>query len=170
MPRSRWSNGSATRSITSMTATCPTAVPPVSFALLLNLVGVLGTNASEQVRTYLARYLPDASEIDPALDALIPYAIALHRDFVAPTLQRRAPEAVEVEALRALDASLAAIGDAADLAGISRTRSMKSARPSTARSVCATGSRHCTRHCSAPSKARAWGAFLHSMGSTTAGS
>jgi lysyl-tRNA synthetase class 1 len=97
----------------------PTAVPPVSFALLLNLVGVLGTNASEdQVRTYLARYLPDATEIDPALDALIPYAIALHRDFVAPTLQRRAPEAVEVEALRALDASLAAIGDAADLAGM----------------------------------------------------
>jgi lysyl-tRNA synthetase class 1 len=96
----------------------PATVPPVSFALLLNLVGVLGTNASEeQVRTYLARYLPDAAEVDAALDALIPYAIALHRDFVAPTLKRRAPEGVEVEALRALDASLAGIGGEADLAG-----------------------------------------------------
>jgi lysyl-tRNA synthetase class 1 len=60
---------------------------------------------------YLANYLPDASpDKHPALDALIGYALAYGRDFIAPTLKRRAPAGVEVEALRDLDAQLAALG------------------------------------------------------------
>jgi lysyl-tRNA synthetase, class I len=87
----------------------PAQLPPVSFGLLLNLVGVLGADATaDQVWTYLARYRPgtDAAS-NPELAPLIGHAIAFHRDFVAPTLQRRAPDEKEAAALAALDAELA---------------------------------------------------------------
>jgi len=81
---------------------------PVTFGLLLNLVGVMGDATKDQVWSYLKNYVPDASpEANPALDHLIGYALAYGRDFVAPTLKRRAPEGVEVAALRDLDATLA---------------------------------------------------------------
>ena len=44
---------------------------------------------------------------DPELDNLIGLAVNYARDFVAPTLKRRAPEAHEVDALKDLDAELA---------------------------------------------------------------
>ena len=88
----------------------PSATLPVTFGLLLNLVGVMGEASKEQVWGYLRNYVPDATpERDPELDRLIGYALAYARDFVAPTLKRRAPEGVEVEALRRLDADLAAL-------------------------------------------------------------
>jgi lysyl-tRNA synthetase class 1 len=87
----------------------PDQPPPVSFSLLLNLVGVLGSGATaEQVRGYLARYLPESGAEYPALDAMVPYAIAFVRD-IAEKPVRRAPQGVEVEALRRLDAELAAL-------------------------------------------------------------
>jgi lysyl-tRNA synthetase class 1 len=87
---------------------------PVTFGLLLNLVGVMGDASPEQVWGYLQNYVPGASaQTYPELDALIGHALAYHRDFVAPTLQRRAPEAHEAAALRKLDEELAALpGDA----------------------------------------------------------
>jgi len=87
----------------------PTETLPVTFGLLLNLVGVMGGDATKaQVWGYLGNYLPDADPADyPALDKLIDYALAYNRDFVAPTLHRRAPEGVEVAALQRLDAVLA---------------------------------------------------------------
>ena len=93
----------------------PADAPPVSFGLLLNLVGVLGGEASaDQVWAYLARYLPDATpERYPALDRLIGHALAYNRDHVAPTLHRRAPDAAEAAALRDLDAALAALPEGA---------------------------------------------------------
>ncbi len=89
--------------------------PPVSFGLLLNLAGVLGANATaDQVWAYLGNYVSGASAAThPALDALIGHALAYNRDYVAPTLNRRAPVGGEVAALAALDAALAAMGDAA---------------------------------------------------------
>jgi lysyl-tRNA synthetase class 1 len=88
----------------------PASVPPVTFGLLLNLVGVMGDATKEQVWGYLANYVPDATpESAPELDRMIGYALAYARDFVAPTLQRRAPEGVEVEALQRLDRELAAL-------------------------------------------------------------
>lgn len=89
----------------------PADAPPVSFGLLLNLVGVLGGEASgSQVWAYLARYLPDATpERYPALDRLIEHALAYNRDHVAPTLLRRAPDETEAAGLRDLDAALAAL-------------------------------------------------------------
>ena len=88
---------------------------PVTYGLLLNLVGVLGASATrEQVWSYLGNYVEDARpEAHPALDVLVTCALAYNRDFVAPTLQRRKPEAGEALALAALDEALASVsGDA----------------------------------------------------------
>ncbi len=88
----------------------PDEALPVTFGLLLNLVGVMGEATREQVWGYLGNYIPDADPARyPALDRLIGHALAYARDFVAPTLQRRAPEGVEVAALARLDAELAAL-------------------------------------------------------------
>jgi len=89
----------------------PAETLPVTFGLLLNLVGVMGGDATkDQVWGYLSNYVADATpETYPALDDLIGYALAYARDFVAPTLQRRPPDGVEVDALKRLDAELAAL-------------------------------------------------------------
>ncbi len=86
----------------------PADVPPVSFGLLLNLVGVMGEHATApQVWAYLTNYVPDASAAThPELANLITLALAYNRDFIAPTLKRRKPEGVEVAALQRLDAEL----------------------------------------------------------------
>ncbi|MBT2134213.1 lysine--tRNA ligase [Croceibacterium sp. LX-88] len=86
---------------------------PVSYALLLNLVGVLGAGAThEQVWSYLGNYIHDLNPAHhPELDALINRALAYNRDFIAPTLKRRAPEPNEAAALRALDEELARSGE-----------------------------------------------------------
>ena len=85
---------------------------PVTFGLLLNLVGVLGADANaDQVWSYLGNYVADATpEAHPALNAQVAAALAYNRDFIAPTLSRRAPTANEAAALRALDAQLAEAG------------------------------------------------------------
>jgi lysyl-tRNA synthetase, archaeal and spirochete len=82
---------------------------PVSYGLLLNLVGVLGAEAThEQVWSYLGNYIHDLDAgHHPELEALIDRAIAYNRDFVAPTLKKRAPTDNEAAALRALDDLLA---------------------------------------------------------------
>jgi lysyl-tRNA synthetase, class I len=88
---------------------------PVTFGLLLNLVGVMGADASEhQVWAYLRNYAPDASvEHYPRLAGLVRNALAYNRDFIAPTLRRRAPAPNEAQALRELDAQLAALPEQA---------------------------------------------------------
>jgi lysyl-tRNA synthetase class 1 len=86
---------------------------PVTYGLLLNLVGVLGAHATrDQVWSYLGNYVADADPAEhPALDALVTCALAYNRDFIAPTLQRRKPEAGEALALAALDEELAATAE-----------------------------------------------------------
>jgi len=85
----------------------------VTYGLLLNLVGVLGANATrDQVWSYLANYIADARpEAHPEIDVLVGSALAYNRDFIAPTLKRRKPEAGEAAALAALDEELAATSD-----------------------------------------------------------
>jgi lysyl-tRNA synthetase, class I len=91
----------------------PSDVPPVTFGLLLNLVGVLSAGATaDQVRAYLSNYIE--GEVSVELDALIGHALAYNRDYVAPTLKRRKPEGVEVAALERLDRELTALPDGAD--------------------------------------------------------
>ena len=84
---------------------------PVTYGLLLNLVGVLGAGATrDQVWSYLGNYIADPDPArHPALDVLVERALAYNRDYVAPTLVRRAPAPGEAAALRALDAELAAL-------------------------------------------------------------
>jgi lysyl-tRNA synthetase class 1 len=86
---------------------------PVTYGLLLNLVGVLGAHATrDQVWSYLANYVPDADPAaHPALDGLVTRALAYNRDFIAPTLNRRKPEANEAAALAALDTELASVSE-----------------------------------------------------------
>ncbi|HEY6868323.1 MAG TPA: lysine--tRNA ligase, partial [Novosphingobium sp.] len=73
---------------------------PVTYGLLLNLVGVLGAGASrEQVWSYLANYVDNADPAaHPALDVLVGKALAYNRDFIAPTLHRRKPDTAEAAA------------------------------------------------------------------------
>ena len=85
---------------------------PVTYGLLLNLASVLGAEASEaNLREYLESYI-GAGKVTPELDALIGTAVTYTRDYIAPTLHKRAPTANEAAALRALDTYLA--GAAAD--------------------------------------------------------
>lgn len=93
----------------------PEGTPPVTFGLLLNLVGVMGAEATEeQVWSYLGNYVEDArAEAQPELAKLVPLALAYSRDFVAPTLKRRKPEGVEVAALQRLDDELATLSSEA---------------------------------------------------------
>ncbi len=89
----------------------PGDVPPVTFGLLLNLVGVMGAEATEsQVWGYLGNYVADPTPAaHPDLATLIPLALAYNRDFVAPTLRRRKPAGLETAALSRLDRELAAL-------------------------------------------------------------
>ncbi|GMM94064.1 lysine--tRNA ligase [Qipengyuania sp. MTN3-11] len=81
---------------------------PVTYALLLNLVGVLGAHAdAEQVWSYLGNYIADPDPAHhPELDELVGKAIAYNRDFVARELSKRAPGEREAAALKALDQAL----------------------------------------------------------------
>ncbi|MFB0613311.1 lysine--tRNA ligase [Aurantiacibacter poecillastricola] len=82
---------------------------PVTYGLLLNLVSVLGATAThEQVWSYLGNYMHDMDPDDhPDLFRLVEKALAYNRDFVAPTLVKRAPEPNEAAALKDLDTQLA---------------------------------------------------------------
>lgn len=86
---------------------------PVPYSMLLNLVGVLGPEATEdQVWAYLQNYNPYiAASVNKELDKLVQSALAYNRDFIAPTLRRRKPEGNEAAALTALDEELAALSD-----------------------------------------------------------
>ena len=93
----------------------PTADLPLSFALLLNLVTVAGTDDPTVLWGYVARSFPGTSAAThPELDRLVHHAIRYARDFVVPTLVRRRPDAREAAALADLDARLAATGPRAD--------------------------------------------------------
>ena len=91
----------------------PDASLPVTFGLLLNVAGVLGANANEDhIWQMLGRYGAITPEANPELAKLIPLALAYNRDYVAPTLKRRAPVGHEADALRELDAELSKLDSA----------------------------------------------------------
>jgi lysyl-tRNA synthetase class 1 len=86
----------------------PTETLPLTYGLLLNLVSLPGVADKDTAWRFVQRYAPETSaESDPELDELIGLAVNYARDFVVPTLQRRAPTEVEAEALRDLDSELA---------------------------------------------------------------
>ncbi len=98
----------------------PDARLPISFALLLNLASLPGVSDRETIWAFLHRYNAELSpETQPELDRLVGHAVTYARDFVTPSLRRRAPTAEEAEALRELDDLLAtASGEDEDLASV----------------------------------------------------
>jgi lysyl-tRNA synthetase class 1 len=82
----------------------------VSFALLLNLVGVANASNKDQLWAYMARYLPQATPAnEPVLDQLMDRALNYYEDFVRPTKAYRAPTEVEAAALLDLAGRLKAL-------------------------------------------------------------
>ena len=78
----------------------PESASPVSFALLLNLVGVANASSKDQLWAYFAKYLPDATpENQPVLDRLMGYALNYYEDFVKPSKTYRLPDDKEKAAL-----------------------------------------------------------------------
>jgi len=88
----------------------PSKVSPVSFALLLNLVGVANASTREQLWAYFARYLPEATpQNEPVLDRLMTYALNYYEDFVKPSKAYRLPDEREKAALLDLAGRLKAL-------------------------------------------------------------
>ena len=86
----------------------PTDTPPITFALLLNLVSASNAHDSSILWGFIKRLAPDATpENNPKLDELVGYAIRYYADFVAPTKKFRLPTDRERQALEALDGLLA---------------------------------------------------------------
>ena len=88
----------------------PKVASPVSFSLLLNLVGVANASSKAQLWAYFARYLPDATpETEPTLDRLMGHALNYYEDFVKPTKSYRLPTEQEKAALLDLAERLKAL-------------------------------------------------------------
>lgn len=88
---------------------------PLTYGLLLNLVSLPGIHDKETAWRFVQRYAPDTSpDTHAELDELIGLALNYARDFVVPTLKRRAPNETEVAALQDLDAELTKLPADAD--------------------------------------------------------
>lgn len=87
----------------------PKGATPVSFALLLNLVGVANAEDRETLWGFITRYAPEASpQTHPLLDQMAGYAIRYYEDFVKPAKTYRAPDQKERAALTDLSTRLKA--------------------------------------------------------------
>jgi len=85
----------------------PSAVPPVSFALLLNLVSAANASDRDILWGFIERYAPEANPKDnPALDRLADFAVRYYQDFVKPNKDYRGPTAQERTALEDLTTRL----------------------------------------------------------------
>ena len=92
----------------------PEKALPLTYGLLLNLVSLPGVQDKELAWKFVQRYEPAANpQNDPELDELIGLAVNYARDFVVPTLKRRAPTQLEAAALKDLDSELASIEEGA---------------------------------------------------------
>lgn len=80
---------------------------PITFALLINLVGTAQTSDKELLWRFISRYQPGASaKTHPELDGLLDFAIHYYKDFIAPTKKMRSPTPEEKQALLDLAAGL----------------------------------------------------------------
>jgi len=88
----------------------PETTSPVSFSLMMNLVGVANASSKEQLWAYFAKYLPEATpENEPLLDRLMDYALNYYEDFVKPSKVYRLPTEQEQKALLDLAERLKAL-------------------------------------------------------------
>ncbi|MEL7486977.1 MAG: lysine--tRNA ligase [Pseudomonadota bacterium] len=93
----------------------PTQTPPVSFALILNLVSASGDADPAVLEGFIRKYRPDADEASlAAASDMIAFAGRYFEDFIKPRKTFRTPTDTERAALVALSARLREIGDDAD--------------------------------------------------------
>jgi len=94
----------------------------VSFAMLLNLAAVAGTEDKETLWGYIRRYAPGASpEANPDLDAAAGHALRYFKDYIAPSRVFRAPDAREHAAMVDLAARLRAQAGETDAEALQAT-------------------------------------------------
>ena len=92
---------------------------PIAFTMLLNLASASNANDKDVLWGFIVRHVKGVTpESHPKLDELVGYAVRYYHDFVAPKKVFRAPDAVEREALVALDAKLATLGEDAEAEAI----------------------------------------------------
>lgn len=90
----------------------PADLPPVSFAIILNLVSASGSADAEVLRGFIRKYRPDASDAEiAATDAMISFAGRYFDDFIKPNKKYRAPTDQERAALEMLRARFRELGD-----------------------------------------------------------
>jgi len=92
----------------------PADTPPVSFAMILNLVSASGSADAEVLRGFIRKYRPDASDAErAAADHMIAFAGRYFDDFIKPNKKFRSPTDRERAALEMLSARLKELGDGA---------------------------------------------------------
>ena len=90
----------------------PADTPPVSFAILLNLVSASGSADEDVLRGFIRKYRPDASEAEiVATDGMITFAGRYFDEFIKPHKKFRTPTETERAALEMLSARLKDLGD-----------------------------------------------------------
>ena len=95
------------------------AASPVPFGMLLNLASVVNADTPDMLWGFLRRYSPDAVPgASPFFDALITHAIRYYQDFVKPSKEFRAPDAIERAALEDLASTLRAMPPGQSAEGI----------------------------------------------------
>ena len=86
----------------------PDRIPPVSYAMLLNLVSAANASDKDILWGFISNVVPEASpKANPELDRLCDYAVRYYHDFVKPTKSYRAPTEKERAALKDLRTNLA---------------------------------------------------------------
>jgi lysyl-tRNA synthetase class 1 len=88
---------------------------PIGYAMLLNLASASNAHERGVLWGFILRHVKGVTpETHPKLDELVGYAVRYYKDFVEPTKVFRHPDAVERDALVALDRKLAALHSDAD--------------------------------------------------------
>ncbi len=92
----------------------PAATPPVSFAIILNLVSASGSADADVLRGFVRKYRPDASAEElAAAEAMIGFAGRYFDEFIKPHKQFRLPTDAERAALETLSARIRELGEGA---------------------------------------------------------
>jgi len=88
----------------------PSDVPPISFALLLNLASASGAEDKAALWGFIGRYVDGATpDTHPVLDALAERAVAYYEDFVKPNKSYRLASDIERAAMEDLVVRLKAL-------------------------------------------------------------
>lgn len=90
----------------------PAVMPPVNFAMLLNLVNATGGAEEDVLRGFIKKYRPNASDEErEAAAQMITFAGRYFDSFIKPNKKYRAPTEKERAALEILSAKLKEAGD-----------------------------------------------------------